>query len=141
MKEIIKSLFDKTFLKYFLVGIVNTIIGSTVMFVFYNVFHLGYWISSASNYIFGSISSYLLNRQFTFRSNAYAGKTLLRFVFHILSCYFIAYGIAKPLTRFLLEGCGKTIQENIAMVVGLGLFVVLNYLGQRLFVFRKKLDK
>ena len=138
MKEIIKSLFDKTFLKYVMVGVVNTLIGTTAMFVFYNVFHLGYWISSASNYVLGSISSYLLNRRFTFRADAYSGKTLLRFVFHIPTCYFIAYGIAKPLTRHLLEGLSKTIQENIAMTVGLGLFIVLNYLGQRFFVFRKK---
>lgn len=138
MKEIIKSLFDKTFLKYFLVGIVNTCIGCTVMFVFYNVFHLNYWISSASNYVVGSISSYLLNRRITFKSTAYTGKTLLKFVIHIPTCYLIAYGVAKPAMLWLLAGCGQAVQENIAMVAGLGLFVILNYLGQRFFVFRKK---
>ena len=40
---------DKTFMKFVMVGVVNTIVGTTIMFVFYNVFHLNYWVSSASN--------------------------------------------------------------------------------------------
>ena len=59
------SLFtDKTFMKFVLVGMVNVTVGATVMFVFYNVFHFSYWVSSASNYIVGSIVSYFLNRYF-----------------------------------------------------------------------------
>ena len=58
----IVSLFtDKTFIKFVLVGMVNVTVGATVMFVFYNVFHFSYWVSSASNYIVGSIVSYFLN--------------------------------------------------------------------------------
>lgn len=52
---------DKTFMKFVLVGIVNVTVGATIMFVFYNVFHFSYWVSSASNYFFGSIVSYFLN--------------------------------------------------------------------------------
>ena len=40
---------DKTFMKFVIVGVVNTIIGSTIMFVFYNILGLTYWMSSASN--------------------------------------------------------------------------------------------
>ena len=138
MREIIHSLFDKTFLRYFLVGLVNTAIGCAVMFIFYNVFHLGYWFSTASNYVVGSISSYLLNRRFTFHAEKCPGHPFFRFVLHIALCYFVAYGVAKPLALALLSGAGKTVQENIAMVVGMGLFICLNYLGQRFFVFRKK---
>ena len=39
--------------------------------------------------------------------------------------------------RWALSGAGKTIQENGAMLVGMCLFVVLNYLGQRFFAFRE----
>ena len=58
---------DPTVYRFILVGIVNTLFGTAIMFVFYNVFHLSYWISSASNYFFGSILSYFLNKSFTFR--------------------------------------------------------------------------
>ena len=45
--EKLKKFFDKTFLKFVLVGVVNTLFGTAIMFVFYNVFHLSYWLSSA----------------------------------------------------------------------------------------------
>ena len=62
----IKQYLDLTFWKFILVGIINTLVGTTVMFVAYNLCHLNYWVSSASNYVVGSIVSYFLNKYFTF---------------------------------------------------------------------------
>ena len=56
-------------------------------------------------------------------------------------CYLIAYGVAKPLVRAMLSGASVSIQENVAMLSGMCLFVVLNYLGQRFFAFKKDEDK
>ena len=141
MKALIKKFFDITFWKFILVGVANTIVGTGVMFIFYNVFHFSYWISSASNYIFGSILSYVLNRLFTFKSSENTTKTLPRFVIGISLCYLIAYGLAKPLAAAVLSGFARNIQENIAMLVGMCLFVVLNYISQRFFVFKGKSNK
>ena len=138
MKAFIQKFFDITFWKFILVGVANTLFGTGIMFVFYNVFHLSYWISSASNYFFGSILSYFLNRIFTFKSSENAAKTLPRFVIGISLCYFVAYGLAKPLAAALLSGFPTNIQENIAMLAGMCLFVVLNYISQRFFVFSNK---
>lgn len=123
-------------MKFITVGIVNTIVGTTIMFVFYNVFHLNYWVSSASNYFFGSIVSYLLNKHFTFRFKEKGWWSLLRFVVNIVTCYLLAYGIAKPVMKWLLSGFSVTIQENVSMMLGMCLFVVFNYLGQRFFTFK-----
>ena len=136
MKQKLSKFFDRTFWKFILVGVANTLFGTGVMFVFYNVFHFSYWISSASNYIFGSILSYLLNRMFTFRSEETTTKTLPRFVINISLCYLLAYGMAKPLVSYILSDFSQNIQENIAMLVGMCLFVGLNYIGQRFFVFK-----
>ena len=138
MKGLLAKFMDRTFWRFILVGIVNTLFGSGIMFVFYNVFHFGYWVSSASNYFFGSILSYILNRSFTFKNHERVTKSGPRFVLNIAICYFVAYGLAKPLVRMVLEGASQTIQDNIAMLAGMCVFVVLNYLGQRLFVFRYK---
>lgn len=132
----IKQLLDRTFWKFILVGVVNTLFGTGIMFLFYNVFHLSYWISSASNYFFGSILSYLLNRMFTFHNNNQTKETLPRFVINISLCYLVAYGLAKPLVVYILSNTATNIQENIAMLVGMCLFVGLNYIGQRFFVFK-----
>ena len=135
MKNLLNKFFDRTFWRFILVGVANTIFGTVIMFVFYNVFHFSYWISSASNYLFGSILSYILNRIFTFNSSETMAKTLLRFVINISLCYLLAYGMAKPLVMHVLSDLTQKAQENIAMLVGMCLFVGLNYIGQRFFVF------
>lgn len=129
---------DSTMLRFVLVGIVNTIFGMTIMFVLYNVFGVSYWWSSAANYFFGSILSFVLNKSFTFQHHGDWKRSALRFTLHILVCYLLAYGLAKPLALWLLSGHSKSFQENVAMMVGAVLFVVLNYLGQRFFAFRKR---
>ena len=131
------KLFDETFFKFIGVGIINTIFGTTIMFVCYNVFHLGYWLSSGANYFFGSILSFVLNKYFTFQNKEKSISQIVRFVINILVCYFVAYGVAKPLTIMLLAQAPVKVQENIAMLVGMCFFVGLNYLGQRFFAFRE----
>ena len=132
-----KKLLDKTFWKFILVGAANTLVGTGVMFLCYNLLHMGYWPSSAANYICGSILSYFLNKHFTFRNREKGFKVVLRFVVNISVCYLIAYGVAKPLAAWVLSGAGKTVQENGAMLVGMCFFVLLNYFGQRFFAFRE----
>lgn len=140
IKAFLIKFFDVTFWKFILVGVVNTVVGTGIMFLFYNVFHFSYWISSASNYVFGSILSYFLNKAFTFKSKVPAGKTLWRFVINISLCYFVAYGCAKPLARMLFASASQTVQENLAMLAGMCFFVALNYIGQRFFVFKNIAD-
>lgn len=128
---------DKKFLKFLLVGVINTLIGTAIMFSLYNLAGCSYWVSSAANYALTSILSFFLNKNFTFK---YKGDTIgsaLRFAANIAVCYLLAYGIAKPMVLYLLEGYSVRMQENIAMLVGMCLFVIFNYLGQRLFAFKE----
>ena len=138
MMGISSKIVDKTVYRFIIVGVLNTIVGTAIMFIFYNVFHFDYWISSAANYFFGSILSYFLNKYYTFSYRKKEWKSAVRFVINIIVCYFIAYGIAKPTMSWLLSGATKAVQENIAMVFGMGLFVVLNYFGQRFYTFNNK---
>ena len=132
----IQKLLDKTFLRFVLVGMINTLFGTSIMFLFYNVFHFGYWISSVSNYFFGSILSYFLNKHFTFQNKSRDPTVVVRFIINIAVCYLVAYGIAKPFAHFVLTGASLQLRDNAAMLVGTGVFVVLNYLGQRFFAFK-----
>jgi len=74
---------------------------------------------------------------YTFEVKERSWRFLLRFVLNITVCYLIAYGVAKPLVRSILSGCSVKLQENGAMLVGMGLFVMLNYIGQRFFAFKQ----
>ena len=138
IKQALSAFCDATFWRFVLVGIVNTLFGTTIMFTFYNVFHFGYWFSSASNYFLGSILSYFLNKNFTFQNKENSVGVVIRFAVNIAACYLIAYGMARPLIRFLLTGVSQSIADNASMVLGMGLFVVMNYLSQRFLTFRNK---
>lgn len=129
--------FDITTIKFLMVGVINTLVGTGLMFILYNIFSVNYWISSASNYVVGSIVSYFLNKYFTFRNKEKSWKQILEFVANITICYLLAYGVAKPVVSWIFRGFDEKIQGNLSMLAGMCLFVILNYLGQRLFVFRK----
>ena len=137
-----KLFYDKSFVRFVLVGIVNTIVGLTVMFSCYNILHLGYWLSSAADYVLASIVSYFLNKHFTFGYHEKGWWSLARFVLNIAVCYFIAFSLARPIVRFCLSHIGWEMEvsmlENISMLIGSDLFVVINYLGQRFFAFKKR---
>ncbi|MCQ2546204.1 MAG: GtrA family protein [Clostridia bacterium] len=126
--------------RFIVVGIINTIVGCCIMFGLYNLADCSYWLSSAANFVFTSILSYFLNKKYTFRHSGDMAGSALRFAVNIAVCYILAFGIAKPLAMWLLDGCNKTVQENVAMFAGLCFFTVFNYLGQRLFAFRKRDD-
>lgn len=127
---------DNTFVKFAAVGVLNTLAGTAIMFGLYNIAGASYWVSSAANYILASILSYVLNKKFTFRHEGEVLQSGLRFAVNIAVCYFVAYGAAKPAALWLLEGSSVSIQENAAMFIGMCIFVILNYMGQKLFVFR-----
>lgn len=138
IKTLINKFLDRTFFKFILVGVVNTVFGYAVMFVAYNVCNFNYWVSSAANYFFGSILSYFLNKYYTFECKKKSMRVILKFTLNIVVCYLVAYGVAKPLMAWVLNSFDNNIQENIAMLFGMCLFVLLNYLGQRFFAFKKE---
>lgn len=125
--------------RFFMVGCVNCLVGFSIMAICYNIFHLGYWISTASNYIISSTISYFLNSRFTFKDHGKSTwKTFLRFWINIAVCYFAAYSIAQPLIAALLSNASQVVADNVAMAAGMGLFSAFNYFGQMLFVFKRQ---
>ncbi|MDO5549035.1 MAG: GtrA family protein [Eubacteriales bacterium] len=136
MSDLFSKLFDRSFLRFVLVGVVNTLFGTAIMFSAYNLLGLNYWVSSALNYILASILSYFLNKHFTFQNKEKGIGVLFRFVINILVCYLLAYGIAKPLIRALLTSAGPRIQDNVSMLTGMVLFTFFNYFGQKFFAFK-----
>ena len=138
IREMTQKLIDKTTIKFLIVGVINTIVGSGTMFLLYNLAHCSYWIASAANYIVGGIVSFFLNKYFTFQNKEKSLQQVIKFVLTVSACYLIAYGAAKPLVLHILAGQSRVIQENIAMLVGRVLYTGLNYLGQRFFAFKNE---
>ena len=129
---------DRILLKFIIVGCVNTIVGAGLMFVLYNVFGLGYWVSSAANYTIGSVLSFFLNKYWTFNVRKWSVFMVIAFVVNIVISYILAYKLARTVICFVLRDQSTVLQDNIALAAGICLFTGLNYIGQRLVVFSKK---
>lgn len=125
-------------MRFILVGMLNTVIGTSIMFIAYNVFHLDYWIASALNYSLASLMSYHLHKRITFKIHQAGVMVFIRFNIWIAICYLISFHLAKSMIKFLFMAQTETIQVNSAFVVGTGLFILLNYLGQKYWVFVTK---
>ncbi len=138
MRDKLKALFDLKLWKFLLVGVVNTLIGAGIMFTLYNFAGFGYWPSSAANYLVGGIISFLLNKYFTFQNKERSFSQIIKFAGTVAISYGIGYGIARPLTSWLLSGYPVALRDNIAMLAGMCLYTGINYLGQRFFAFKEK---
>lgn len=136
MQRLRALLADGTLWRFLLVGAANTLVGSGVMLLLYNLAQCSYWLATAANYVVGGVLSYFLNKYFTFRSRKRSWREVGRFVLTVAACWLIAYGLAKPLMLRLLAGRSLQLQENAAMLVGMALYTALNYFGQKLFAFR-----
>ena len=142
----LSALFDRTLLKFMLVGVINTLAGSAIMFFCYNIAFAGfaaeertrYWLSSGINYFVTSILSFLLNKYFTFGNKDWSAAQIIKFALTIIIAYAAAYSAAKPLVYALLEPYSEKIRGNISLLCGMCLFTGLNYLGQRFVAFRIK---
>ena len=142
MLQTIKKILSLEQSRFIIVGVMNTIIGTAAMLICYNFFHMGYWASSAMDYVIGSIFSYFANKYFTFKSEKKSAKEIGRFVINIVVCYLVAYGIAGPVINIVLGNLklSSSLLEQIGMFLGTCIFIVLNYCGQKFIVFTNKFE-
>lgn len=129
-----------------MVGVINTLMGWGIMAVLYNLIRMNYWLSSGISYFIGSVFSYHANAKVTFKVEHKDKWLPWRFAFNIIVCYLISFSVAKPLVARLIDLSGLADQaalsrklfENIAMIFGMCIFIVMNFFGQKLFVFKTR---
>ena len=137
MKKLL-SLIDIKFLKFILVGLLNTAADAGISFALINLTNLNMWWCTAIPCAIASVLSYFLNKHFTFKNTEKGLGPVFRFAVNIGACYLLAYGIAIPGMEWLLSGASAALRDNLTKVAGMCLFTGFNYLGQRLFAFKNK---
>jgi len=133
-----------SFVRFIIVGVVNTIVGLTCMYLFLHAVGLSYWISTFLGNSVGACVSFILNKNFTFQSQSSVIKSAIRFIIVILCCYFISYDLGKNLVTWVLKSnaiFNERLKTDLAILVGTGLYTILNYFGQKLFVFPNRKNK
>ena len=132
-----KKLFDVSMLKFLLVGVGNTLLSTVLMFALEG---LGYWPSTAIAYVAGAVMSFFLNKRFTFHSDEVLWKAAVKFAVNVAVSYVVGYGLARLVMGALspLNPLPAIWWERLSKLVGMGLYTVLNYFGQRFFAFRRR---
>ncbi|WP_231514802.1 GtrA family protein [Oceanobacillus salinisoli] len=127
-----------SFIRFLLVGMINTFVGLSIMFILLNLFGWSYWSSTCTGISIGAVISYILNRSYTFNSKVSNLTGVLRFTAVILGCYLLSYSISFLVTLQLVipEGLVKIITvDHLSVLLGTALYTLSNYFGQRFFVF------
>ena len=138
MKSLIKKFFSAEFIRFAMVGVINTLVGAAIMFGAHNLFGVSTEISKILNYTLTSVMSFFLNKHFTFRNKGNMWPQIVRFALVIIACYLIADFLEiQIMTRLLIVQSEKW-HNNLSMLVHMLIFIALNYTGQRFFAFREK---
>jgi putative flippase GtrA len=134
-------IFDMVFLKFLLVGVINTIVGYSIMFVMHNVLHMSYWLSSGFGYYISAVFGFLLNKRFTFTVKRWSVFMIVSFIVVIVVSYYLPYWTAEQAVKIIFPNKTENFRGNVALVVGTGLASAVSYLGQRFIVFKKRKEE
>jgi putative flippase GtrA len=125
----------RTFIKFLLVGVLNTFIGLGLMFLLKIGLNWPYWMATFIGNSAGAAVSFLLNRRYTFNSTVPVGKGLLKFTAVILICYLVSYSASKWIATLAVPIQTIIATDNLAIIIGTGMYTIMNYFGQKMFVF------
>jgi putative flippase GtrA len=134
--------FLKEFVKFLGVGVVNTLIGLSLIVFFHSILGLHYMLSNFLGYFCGVVFGYVMHLNITFRSRvrpsalhtnkfvAYL-KTFRKFSMVFTVCYLIQLGclfIMVDIYHFWVTP---------SQVIAIGIYVLASYFGNSIFTFKK----
>ena len=123
-KDIVRKYF-----KYSIVGVFNTIIGLGTILILYNILHLNYIVSNIIGYTLGLINSFIWNKRWTFMSKNHYSKEIVPF----LVVFIISYSM--NLVSVIVSVESLKINPNIAQVLGIGVYSIINFLLNKRWTF------
>lgn len=138
MIQNIRKLIEKHWdiVSYLFFGVCTTIVNYLIYIPCYNVVHLSATVSNMIAWVVAVAFAYLTNKPFVFKSNDWSAKTVIPELTKFVSCR-IGSGAAETLVLFLavdLLGWNGNLWKLVTQVM----VTVMNYIGSKLLVFRKK---
>jgi putative flippase GtrA len=127
-----------TFLRFLLVGVINTVVGLSSMLLLLNLWGFSYWLATFTGNSIGAGTSFFLNRTFTFKSQIPITAGAPKFLAVIAVCYLISYSLASwAANHILIPDWARVLvtEDELAVLFGTSLYMCANYFGQKLFVF------
>lgn len=127
-------------LKFGLVGIMNTLVDWVIFFILHTLLGVNELISQPIAYACGIISSFIGNKFFTFKAK---NKTTLSETVRFLIVSLIALAVSEGVIWLLSAklGWNEGIYVYVAKLFATGASLVVNFIGNRFFVFNKAVEK
>jgi putative flippase GtrA len=116
--------------RFLLVGAANTLLSLGTILLLSRAAGADYRLANAGGYAVGLVSSYTLNRLWTFKSHGTIAPQVLKFLLTFCVCYAAQFGLLLVLVGRL--GWDPAFSQVAAM----GAYMVLGYLLSRMVVFR-----
>lgn len=117
------------FIKYNLIGIVNTAVGYGIIFGAMYLLQASPVLANAAGYATGMVISFVLNRVWNFKSRAGLGSQALRFFFVMILAYFGNLVVLKALID--RAHVDPYVSQMIASIV----FVIISFAINKSWVF------
>lgn len=150
MKKV-KRMVDRAFVLYLIVGVLNFIVCTALMFFLFNACGFSEHLAPLFNYGLGSLIWFLGCKYIIFPGCKTSFQQILRFTLEVAVCYVISYYLIAPYAApFVLRsetvyawftfGGGAKVTANCEMAIGALAYALLNYFGQRYFVFTDRFE-
>ncbi len=125
-----KTILSQAF-KYSIVGILNTILGLSFIYLIYNLFHFNYILSNLGGYFIGLINGFIWNKKWTFKSSRHFSKEIIPFL--------IVFGISYAVNLVIVVLSVETfyVNPNIAQILGIVVYSSTNFLINKYWTFSK----
>jgi len=131
LKRFIDQQEIRRIVRFCLVGLSNTLVDYLTFAILVYIVHADTYLSQAISFILSTFNSYCLNRRFTFKSRAKMfGKNIV--LFYVLNIITMSISIVG--LYFFHNTLG--IHEIIAKLLTSPFVVSINYLGNRLIIFK-----
>ena len=142
MKDLLKmSKTRKQIFRFIISGSIATLVDFIVYYILTNFLDIS--VSKCISYVFGIFTSYLLNKYFTFKKTEKSAKEVVKFV--CLNIVSLCTNVAANKAAFLILPVllaplneHYQILKLLAFVCANGASVIVNFMGQKFWVFKKK---
>ena len=134
IRKIIEKYWDV--LSYLFFGVLTTVVNYLVYLPCYNLLNLSASVSNAIAWVVAVAFAYLTNKPWVFKSYDWSRQTVIPELTKFVGCR-VGSGVLETGIIFLtvdLLGWNGNIMKLVTSV----LVVILNYIGSKLLVFRKK---
>ena len=155
----IKKLLDKTFWLYVGLGLLNYGICNVIMLVLHHVFFVGKQESIIIEFALQTSVSFVLNRFVTFRGIRISRWWPVKFIISVAASYLIAKVLLLKVFEYLItlpffiavsdwlqgivarDADPAKFRESLVMLACTFVYCVINYIGQRYYVFRPRKEE